>query len=143
MWKFVLMAVALLAGCAHSSVDSKPDAGPNADFYEAIIARWVEGTGDKKVARYVPAELLTLPIVARLRAARFIFEANGEPTPVRQSWDTDDSVTWYSVVIEKGHISGQRAFVRMLTTWTGGFRAEEYALIQENGRWIVATVETL
>ena len=145
MWKFLLItAVGVLAGCAQlPMVDSIQGVAPTSDFYEAIVARWVEGTGDKKVARYVPAELLTLPIVARLRAEGFVFEANGEPMPARQSWDTDDSVTWYSLVIEKGHISRERAFVRILTSWKGGFQEEEYALIQEKGRWIVARTKTL
>ncbi|HUS34100.1 MAG TPA: hypothetical protein VM680_01990 [Verrucomicrobiae bacterium] len=145
MWRSVLIAaVGLLVGCAHSPVAlSRPRAAPTADFYEAIVARWVEGTGEKRIARYVPAELLTSPIVARLRSEGFVFEAAGEPTPARQSWDTDDSVTWYALAIEKGRIAGERAFVRILTTWKGGFQEEEYALIREHGRWIVARTKTL
>jgi hypothetical protein len=106
MMKWILAAVLAIAlvGCAHAPnrvVSKMPETreDPRMDVLNAIVAHWMRGNQDRKVFRYIDPELCALPIVSKLRREGFMIFSKDEPRPPRNSWDTDESRTWYDLKV--------------------------------------------
>ena len=109
----------------------------------AVVAHWVRGNQDRKIFRYIDPELCALPIVDKLRREGFMIYSKNDPRPPRNSWDTDESRSWYDLDVSEIKIKSDEATAHVSTIWKGGFHVEEYSLSNDSGRWFVARAETL
>jgi hypothetical protein len=151
-WILTIGLAVVVAGCAHSPqvADSVPResitevrSDVRLEVLDAIVAHWVRANQDRKIFRYIDPELCALPMVAKLRREGFVIYSKAEARPPRNSWDTDETRTWYELKIGEIKIGADGATAEVKTIWNGGFELEEYSLSKDSGRWFVARAETL
>src|SRR5689334_164936 len=109
-WIFTIGLAVAMVGCAHapkvgdsvsreSIMEVRSD--PRVEVLDAIVAHWVRANQDRKIFRYIDPELCALPMVAKLRREGFVIYSTDEARPPRNSWDTDESRTWYDLKVDQ------------------------------------------
>jgi hypothetical protein len=135
-----LIAVAL-GGCATSAkyVDDSVSA-QTAEIVDGTVGYWIRKQ-DRAALLYMDAQFCALPVVGKLRGEGFKIYAKGEPRPPRNSWDTDESVSWVELDVGEIEKNGDDAKARVKTSWRGGVLVEEYLLSRRDGKWFVVRTE--